>query len=415
MFVLLLAACGTSVDSSGEPAGDSGAPSDAPVWYGDVEPIVGASCTGCHVEGGIGGFALDSYDAAKPMAAAMASSVQAKKMPPWKADDDCREYRDDLSLSPEALQRIVDWAAAGAPEGDAAKSIHEAAPVETLSRVDATLTLPVPYTPSTTRPDDYRCFLVDWPVDHDTYMTGYVIHPDQTSIVHHLVAYIAPPQQLAEFEGLDAQDEEPGWTCFGGPGIANQQDAEWLGAWAPGGTSGDFPNGTGIPMKTGSKVVLQMHYNTSNAGAVADQTTMDVMFDDDVDVPATIQPWADPDWLDGTGMEIPAGTNGTEHEFSFAFPRGGFQIHNASLHMHQLGRTARLEVGHSDGTSDCLLAISDWDFNWQRTYTFAEPYDVLGGDALTVRCTWDNPGSEEVNWGEGTSDEMCLGTMLFSY
>jgi hypothetical protein len=40
---------------------------------------------------------------------------------------------------------------------------------------------------------------------------------------------------------------------------------------------------------------------------------------------------------------------------------------------------------------------------------------VKKGDTLSVSCTWDNPTDEDVNWGEGTGDEMCLGTMLVSY
>ncbi|MDP6932159.1 MAG: hypothetical protein QGG40_04545 [Myxococcota bacterium] len=36
------------------------------------------------------------------------------------------------------------------------------------------------------------------------------------------------------------------------------------------------------------------------------------------------------------------------------------------------------------------------------------------GDTITLECTWDNPTDEDVAWGDGTSDEMCLGTMLMA-
>ena len=58
---------------------------------------------------------------------------------------------------------------------------------------------------------------------------------------------------------------------------------------------------------------------------------------------------------------------------------------------------------------------------WARTNGFVKTLRVdIGsvvkkGDTLRVRCTWDNPTDNDVNWGEGTADEMCLGTMLFSY
>ncbi|GDX81793.1 hypothetical protein LBMAG42_36040 [Deltaproteobacteria bacterium] len=412
LALLALVACDTPT-----PDGDSGNPASTAdvVWYGDVEPIVEQSCTGCHVEGGVGGFALDSYASAAPMAAAMAASVQSRRMPPWKAEPGCTDYRDDISLTDEEIARLAAWAEEGAAEGDSGASIHAPPPVASLSRVDETLTLPLPYTPTAT-PDDYRCFLVDWPVDHTTHVTGYLVHPGAPSIVHHLVAYIAEPDQVAEYEAKDAEDETPGWGCFGGPGVGNQEDASWLGAWAPGATNGDFPNGAGIRMKPGSKVVLQMHYNLAQGDIVPDQTTMDIRYDDDVEAPAYIQPWADPAWLDGSGMNIPAGAEGKEHSFSYTLNFGiDVTIHTANLHMHKLGRTGNLTLEHSDGSDDCLLDIQDWDFNWQRTYVFEEPKTIFDGDTVTVTCTWDNPGEEDVNWGEGTGDEMCLGTMLFSY
>ena len=41
---------------------------DAPTWYQDVAPIVVSRCGGCHRDGGIAPFALDSYEAAAPWA-----------------------------------------------------------------------------------------------------------------------------------------------------------------------------------------------------------------------------------------------------------------------------------------------------------------------------------------------------------
>jgi hypothetical protein len=32
-------------------------------------------------------------------------------------------------------------------------------------------------------------------------------------------------------------------------------------------------------------------------------------------------------------------------------------------------------------------------------------------DTLEIQCTYDNPGTTTVTWGEGTTDEMCLGSL----
>jgi hypothetical protein len=62
------------------------------------------------------------------------------------------------------------------------------------------------------------------------------------------------------------------------------------------------------------------------------------------------------------------------------------------------------------------LDIPRWDFNWQNSYRFLEPKVVLPGDQLAIECQWDNsaPGARDVNWGDGTRDEMCLGVLYIT-
>ena len=55
------------------------------------------------------------------------------------------------------------------------------------------------------------------------------------------------------------------------------------------------------------------------------------------------------------------------------------------------------------------------DFHWQGQYLFVEPLQIARGDVLRMSCVWDNSLSDDpryVVWGEGTSDEMCFGTLL---
>lgn len=398
-------------DSAADSAGEGGA-----VWYGDLETIVSEKCSGCHTPGGVGAFSLDSYEAAAPMAAAMADAVAARRMPPWKAEAECDEYRGDISLTNEEIARFSAWAESGAAEGSAANTLKVQPASASISRIDHTLSLPTPYVPQI-EPDDYRCFMIDWPEAEDSFLTGYRVNPDASAVVHHLVAYLVPPEQVADYETKDAEDELEGWTCYGGPGVGGVSDAVWLGGWAPGAQNGDMPNGTGIFVEAGSKVVLQMHYNMSTAEPEADQTTMDVMVADSVDYPAYVQPWADVGWIYANTMNIPANSEGTTHSFSYTFSDASqlpFRVHTGNLHMHKLGKTAELRLERADATEDCMLAINDWDFNWQRTYVLEEPKTIDVGDTITLECSWDNPTDTDVNWGEGTGDEMCLATMLFS-
>ena len=87
----------------------------------------------------------------------------------------------------------------------------------------------------------------------------------------------------------------------------------------------------------------------------------------------------------------------------------GLTIEGAILHMHGLGRTARLDLVHADGKREPLLVIPRWDFNWQRVYYLAQPARLAPGDQLSVSCTHRNTTKRTVTWGESTSDEMCIG------
>ena len=73
-----------------------------------------------------------------------------------------------------------------------------------------------------------------------------------------------------------------------------------------------------------------------------------------------------------------------------------------------------MAVDRTDGTEDCLIEIDDWDFDWQRTYVFDEPKTFDEGDLWKLECSWDNPTDQDMDWGDGTGDEMCLGTVMVS-
>jgi mono/diheme cytochrome c family protein len=414
MLWLLLAACsGSGSDSKSGDSAPASADPDAPTWYGDVEPIVASRCVGCHTAGEIGGFPLSDYEAVKAIREAVAASVVTRRMPPWKADPGCNDYLGDPSLTDEEIDTIVAWSEAGGPEGDPADHFAvEPWRDEALARVDLELPMPITYTP-TAAPDDYRCFLAEWPGDTARYVTGFDIRPGNLEILHHVVLFIVEPGDDAPYRALDEADPAPGYTCYGGPGpdsIESLSNTGWLGSWAPGGGTNVFPEGTGIRMEPGSLVVMQMHYNTATTTG-EDLTTIDLQLEDSVEHGAYIQPWTDIAWVMGNGMEIPAGEAGVSHTFEYPISAGdgGFFLHSSALHMHQMGRTARMSIAHADGTETCMASISDWDFAWQRTYWMEEPVQVQQGDVFRLECSWDNTTDQDAQWGEGTGDEMCLG------
>jgi mono/diheme cytochrome c family protein len=396
-----------------------------PTYNTDVAPILGAKCVQCHTTGGIAPFPLETYADAVAHATEIRSAVTSGIMPPWPPSDTCTSYKYDRSLTAAQIQAISDWVAGGTPQGlpNATPNPVESS-VATLSRTDLTLAMPASYTPVLT-PDEYRCFLVDWPQTTTSFVTGMGIKPGDGAIVHHAIVFLAKPNQIATYQNLDAQDSAPGWPCFGGPGgDVSSAGFGWVGAWVPGAVGADFPAGTGIEIPPGSKLVLQMHYNTASSPPAPDQTTILLKVDPTVDKPAAVIPFADPNWLTvKNAMNIPAHDADAMHQFAFDLSpyldqltddvlaaNQPFTIYSAALHMHTHGTHAITQILRGSADPDeCMLDIHDWDFHWQGTYPFSTPKVVNPGDKISLECHWNNPGDTELNWGETTEDEMCLG------
>ena len=437
-MVLLGLAAGLSACAADKEA----ATETVPTWHADIAPIVQSRCVSCHQAGEIAPFALSDYSDAALIAGALAGSVEARTMPPWGAEPGHRDYLRDPSLSDEQIALFRAWADAGAPEGDPSQAADPLPALESpVIEVDEVLRSELPYTVQGA-PDDYRCFVVDWPETTETrYVTGFTADVDNPLVVHHVAAFLFRPDgvlgesvfdTLAAWEELD---DRPGYTCYGGPGgdSSTQVPAQQLGQWVPGMGDLAFPQGTGIEVPPGSKVVLQIHYFHPGSTEELDQTGLGLEVADSVVAPGAFAPWLSGTWPTG-GMEIPAGEASVEHTAEgdprtfFEFLVGGldlsdgFDIHSALFHMHKLGVRGELEVTHADGSTEMLVAVEPWDFDWQRVYELAEPVAFRDGDSLRVTCTFDNSadnpetGGEpiDVNWGEGSLDEMCVGNLFVS-
>ena len=91
--------------------------------------------------------------------------------------------------------------------------------------------------------------------------------------------------------------------------------------------------------------------------------------------------------------------------------------------MHLRGRDIRVELDPGTPQQKMLLHIPAWDFHWQDVYYLRHPIHVGPGHTIGVRCTFDNSAAAQpvidgkplrpryVVWGEGTTDEMCLGML----
>jgi hypothetical protein len=458
-----------------------GASSGTPTYYRDVAPILDSKCASCHHLGGQGPFPLTTAADARAHATGIVALTKAGVMPPWMPGPDSAPIigRAHRRLTASELETLAAWASAGAPAGNPADRHSRPLLTAGLSGPGRTITLqpPRPYVPRATGGgiDDYHCFVLDPKLKQNVFVTGALIQPQRTGIVHHVILYEAAGPQAAAAESMNAASGGKGWTCFGGPNIpADLSDPgsldrlgqpPWIAAWVPGHTTNMLPKGTGVLLHKGAKIIMQVHYNLIEASG-PDQSRAQLRVR-----PATTHLIPLQTQLIAAPVELPcpAGVSGKQCTRAQAIqdevvkygpdaafvPNGLLRLCGKTLadypknvgagkaittscdrvfsspltiygvagHMHLRGRDVSLVLDPGTAKAKTLLHIPAWDFHWQDVYYLKTPVHVGPGDSLRVKCTFDNSKADQpvigskpltpryVVWGEGTTDEMCLGML----
>ena len=258
----------------------------------------------------------------------------------------------------------------------------------------------------------------------DTEIRMVDVAPTNTRIYHHGILYLALASDAAKLKQLEAEDPEPGYECFGGPGAGT---GEWVTGEAVGKLTRPYPDGTAKVIPAGAKFVLQLHYNTIN-GQGSDRSKVLLW-----KAPRPVNRAPVDVRLVNFLFNIPAGsprTTATAEAAVVADGQSGGLLRITAPegklwqvwgHMHMLGSSFTLDLLKPDGSKRRLLDIPDWQFNWQGVYDLVTPIDLKAGETIRMTCTWDNSQANQpyvdgkqqapraVRWGEGTLDEMCLG------
>ena len=335
------------------------------------------------------------------------------------------------------------------------------------------LTMARPYRPAPPNggTDDYRCFLVDPKVTKRAFLTGSQFQPRNAKIVHHAIFFRVDPGDVAEARRIDAAAPGDGWTCFGGTGIGGTDQRErldggtaWVAAWAPGGTERLLASRTGYLMEPGSQLVMQVHYSllaTEGKPAGTDQSSIRLRLMDGkaglaplrttllpapVELPCAAgesgnlcdRETAVLDVMRRFGDQAGASVAGLNYLCNNGRPpvAGPTQhcertiseagtVYAVAGHMHLLGRAIKVELNPGTPRARTLLDVPAYNFDDQGARAMAKPVAVRPGDRYRVTCTHDAKLRKQlpalrtlqpryVVWGDGTSDEMCLGIVVWS-
>lgn len=392
-----------------------------PTYAKDVSRIYQAKCQICHRDGDVAPFSLNNYDDAVTWAFDTNRVVRNGTMPPWKPVAGYGEFRDNYSLTADEKQTILDWIANGMDPGDPADLPDP--PTNNspwgLGDPDILLTVPQPFTPPIGT-DLYRCFVLpDTGLGQDTYFSAIDLRPGNRQTVHHVLIFTDTTGTAAT---LDGQDGNPGYTCFGGPGIpvdfsnplAALDALGGVAGWAPGTRPHYLPDGVGILIPGNSRIVMQVHYHPISVTG-PDQTQIGLYF---MRTPIQKRLYNIP--VVNTTFKVPANT---VQDVTAVFPPVPLPLSAKAIlvfpHMHLLGRKIKADLfDQHDNLIAPLIYEDNWEFNWQGAYTYVNPIAIPYYSKIKVTCTFDNTADNPKNpndpivavgWGERTTDEMCIG------
>lgn len=414
-LILLFSACSQQTDQnhSDETATTS---ATGVTWYTHIEPLIQKNCAACHHSEGVGGLDLTTPETARDNAMKMAVYVESGAMPLPAANPDCRDYKgsEQMVLTDDEVQHFRDWADDSAPLGNPDNAPDPIDWSQSLEDPDLKIHLPVKHSVETDASgNDYRCFELENPFDAPTYITAFDVDLDNAAIVHHMILAIDTGKNAGTYTG--DEDLSDGWYC--GDRII-ETDWSLLHAWTPGQLPLEFKPGDGMLVNPDDQLVLQMHYYYNGSEPLEDQSGYLLKTASEVDRNVLMYPYGP------VPFTIPAGASEHTESASLTNPYFDFEVLGVFPHMHWLGTEYRAWVTNEDGEStECLVDADRYDFDHQSTYMYKEPAIWRKGETVHTSCTWDNSENnpnqynhppQDIEWGEGTNEEMCFFLFYFT-
>jgi len=412
-----------------------------PVTFSEhVAPIIFANCVSCHRVGEAAPFPLMTYDEVKLRAKTIAAVTRVRYMPPWKADPGDVQFLGERRLTDAQIDTLQRWVDGGMEEGDPKKTPK--APTFTegwpLGKPDLIVSMPEEFQVPASGPDVFRNFVLPLNLSRDQWVRAVDFRPSARKVVHHSLFFLDSSGAARE---LDQADPLPGFAgLMGGTGIvsgrltpaqliarargdttasANPQAAAGgraggaIGGWTPGGGPRTFPDDLAMFLPKGSDLIISTHFHPSGKPE-REASTLALYFSEKAPTKAFF-PLQLPPYVGAfKGINIPPGEANYTITDSFVLPID-VKAFSASAHAHYLAREVKLTATLPGGKVKTLLSISDWDLNWQGSYSFKDYFDLPAGTRIDATIRYDNSSANRrnpsnppvrVTFGEQSTNEM---------
>jgi hypothetical protein len=366
-------------------------PEREPTYAEDVAPILRKHCVECHRPGTAAPFTLLTYEETAGKARAIAEVVADGRMPPWYAAPDHGTFINRRGLTAKERETVLQWAKLGRSRGDDAR-------LPRVSETPAGWRIGTPSRvmrgPEHELPADgvvgYKYVVLPYPFLADTWVQGVEIRADNPRVLHHCnLAYL----KLGDGFRMN----------------------NFVTGTVPGGDAMTLEPGVGFKIPAGALLVMQIHYVTTGkpercrisvglkyaSGPIDRQLRFSYLVTQKYEIPP-----GEPAYRLATSRTLSADAIGVA----------------LVAHMHLRGRDMTFKAHYPDGTSEVLLVIPNYNFDWQMAYrwpTGAKRFPR--GTRLEAIAHYDNSAFNPFNPdpkatvrdGLQTTDEMLNGFVFY--
>lgn len=370
------------------------APSRAPTYHHDVEPILQRHCVECHREGGAAPFALSDFEEVVGQAEMIGEVLDLQRMPPWHACDRFGEFVNRRGLSSDERATVRDWLRSGQQRGNPADApaprTYPAGPWR-IGEPDLVVQAPQEMELPADGIVPYAYILLPISFAHDTWVEAVEILPENKRVLHHA--------NLGFFK-LGERFSHDGFIT----------------GFVPGGDPFVLDPGTAFGIPKGSALGIQAHYVTTGK-LETDRVRVGLRF------PRTkIDRRAEVLVVTNTRFAIPPRAHAHRVEARRKLEADSTLI-GLFAHMHLRGRDMTFVAHPPHATAETLLMIPNYDFEWQASYRFqAGRKQLPAGTRIEVFAHFDNskfnphnPDADAVvRFGQQTFEEMMYGFVFYT-
>lgn len=368
---------------------------DTPVSYTEhIAPMMNANCVSCHRPGQTAPFSLLSYNQVATRADMIREVVLEERMPPWFGARKHGPFANERKVTDIEKTQLLQWLAAGKPEGDPA--LKPAPPVFpesewAIGEPDLIITAAEEEAIPADGYIPYRYVTLPYQFPEETWIQGLEILPGNPDVVHHAnLIYVQVGKQY---------DEQYGF----------------LTGKVPGGSPVDLAEGVGMMIPKDAVLTLQIHYVTTGQPE-KDRMRVGIRYARGAIVKQTHHQRIRP-----KEISIPPGDAFHRLSAEETIDRNATVLALFS-HMHLRGRDMTFYADYPDGTSETLLTIPNYSFDWQLAYVYPPGTKRFPkGTKIRTVSHYDNSAfnpynpdaTVEVNYGDQTYHEMNDGYIFY--